>query len=323
MLRTRGLTHLALDVSDPERSYRFYRALLGVELVHRSDDFVQAQTPGSWDVLVFQRAGGQPGPGGGIAHFGFRVVDPEDVARAPARVVEAGGRVESSGEFCPGEPYVFLRDPDGHLVELWYELPTPFDPPGDGDPRRPTNGSAGDGSLGPAGPPVAVREPPDDLIVAPLLAAHWPRVAAIYAEGIATGDATFELAPPSWESWDAGHLPGCRVVALIDGEVGGWGALSPVSSREVYRGVAEVSVYVAAAHRGRGVGKRILEALVEGSEGEGIWTLQAAVFPENEGTLRLHRSLGFREVGRRERIGRMAGGWRDTVLLERRSRVVG
>ena len=165
--------------------------------------------------------------------------------------------------------------------------------------------------------------PPAPLRIAPLLPEHWPRVRAIYAEGIATGDATFETGPPSWESWDEGHLPICRLVALLADEVVGWAALSPVSRREVYRGVAEVSVYVGADRRGRGVGTALLGAMIEASEQEGIWTLQAGVFPENEGTLRLHRGLGFREVGRRERIGRMGERWRDTVLLERRSGVVG
>lgn len=152
----------------------------------------------------------------------------------------------------------------------------------------------------------------------------WPEVRRIYEEGIATGDATFEAEPPSWEAFDAVRLRAPRLVAQDpDGAVLGWAVLSPVSSRCVYGGVAEVSVYVAADARGGGVGSRLLGALVEGAEAEGIWTLQAGIFPENEATLALHRKHGFREVGRRERIGRMDGRWRDTLLLERRSAVVG
>ncbi len=152
----------------------------------------------------------------------------------------------------------------------------------------------------------------------------WPEVRRIYEEGIATGDATFEAEPPSWEAFDAGRLQAPRLVAQDpDGAVLGWAVLSPVSSRCVYGGVAEVSVYVAADARGRGVGSRLLGALVERAEAEGLWTLQAGIFPENEATLALHRKHGFREVGRRERIGRMDGRWRDTLLLERRSAVVG
>jgi phosphinothricin acetyltransferase len=161
------------------------------------------------------------------------------------------------------------------------------------------------------------------VTVAPLLPEHWPAVEAIYADGIATGDATFETATPSWQAWDEGHLPCCRLVAVLEGRVLGWAALSPVSRREVYRGVAEVSVYVAGGHRGRGVGSLLMRSLVDASEAAGLWTLQASVFPENRATLRLHEAFGFRVLGRRERIARQHGRWRDTVLLERRSRVAG
>ena len=152
----------------------------------------------------------------------------------------------------------------------------------------------------------------------------WPEVRAIYEEGIATGDATFEIEPPDWERFNADRLVEPRLVAEDGGDgVVGWAALSPVSSRCVYGGVAEVSVYVAATARGRGVGSRLLAELVSRSEAAGLWTLQAGIFPENEATLALHRKLGFREVGRRVRIGKMADRWRDTLLLERRSDVIG
>jgi len=157
-----------------------------------------------------------------------------------------------------------------------------------------------------------------------MLPAHWPEVRAVYVEGLATGDATVETEATDWERWDASHLRACRLVALAEGErVAGWAALSPVSAREVYAGVAEVSVYVAADFRGRGLGRVLLEALVRESEAEGIWTLQASIFPENVASVALHKSCGFREVGRRERVGKLLGRWRDTVLLERRSQTVG
>ncbi|MET0626146.1 MAG: N-acetyltransferase family protein [Pyrinomonadaceae bacterium] len=161
------------------------------------------------------------------------------------------------------------------------------------------------------------------LKIEKMLARHWEEVRAVYLEGLETGDATFETDAPDWERWDASHLPCCRLVALSEGSVAGWAALSRVSAREVYAGVAEVSVYVGRGFRGRGVGRALLEALVRESEAEGVWTLQASVFPENVASVGLHLSCGFREVGRRERVGRLAWRWRDTLLLERRSRTVG
>jgi L-amino acid N-acyltransferase YncA len=150
----------------------------------------------------------------------------------------------------------------------------------------------------------------------------WPEVAAIFEDGIATGDATFEVAPPSWEAWDAAH-PEIRVVAELDGRLAGWCAVSPASSRHCYRGVAEESVYVACWAQGRGVGRGLLEEVVARSEAAGIWTLQAGIFPENKPSLRLHLVCGFRLVGVRERIGELNGEWRDVLLLERRSEVAG
>jgi L-amino acid N-acyltransferase YncA len=150
----------------------------------------------------------------------------------------------------------------------------------------------------------------------------WPEVARIYREGIATGNATFETDVPSWEAWDDSHLAEHRLVADEDGQVVGWIALAPVSERPCYAGVAEISVYVADAARGEGVGSKLLAALVESAERDAIWTLQTSVFPENEASLALLRRFGFRTVGTRERIGQLHGVWRDTVLVERRSEVV-
>jgi L-amino acid N-acyltransferase YncA len=165
----------------------------------------------------------------------------------------------------------------------------------------------------------------------------WPAVREIYREGMATGNATFETEVPDWEKWDSSHLNTCRLVALeprdeaiaevlipLDGvRLLGWAALSPVSSRRVYAGVAEVSVYVAAAARGRGVGKALLQALAQESEGNGVWTLPAGIFPENVASIALHKSCGFREVGVRRRIGKLGDIWRDVLLLERRSSTAG
>ena len=156
-----------------------------------------------------------------------------------------------------------------------------------------------------------------------MTAADADGVLAIYAEGLATGEATFETEAPPWVAWDAGHLQDCRLVARAGGTLVGWAALTPVSGRCVYAGVAEVSVYVAAAARGQGVGGQLLRQLVAASEGVGLWTLQASIFPENVASVRLHEHCGFRVVGRRERIGQLRGTWRDTLLLERRSATVG
>lgn len=163
---------------------------------------------------------------------------------------------------------------------------------------------------------VAGREP---VLLRALDAADWPAVARIYADGIATGLATFETETPSWEHWDGAHHPFARLVAVLDDEVVGWAALSPISRRPAYAGVAEVSVYVAPEHHRRGIGQALLATLTAASEAHGIWTLQASIFPENVASITLHERVGFRVVGRRERIGQLAGEWRDTLLLERRT----
>ena len=148
-------------------------------------------------------------------------------------------------------------------------------------------------------------------------------VLRIYQEGIDTRLATFETSAPDWQEWDSSHLETCRLVAFEDGEVLGWAALSAVSDRCVYEGVAEVSVYISTTARGKGVGSLLLSALVTASEEEGIWTLHAGMFPENKASVALHTKHGFRILGRRERIGQLDGEWRDTLVLERRSKVVG
>ena len=161
------------------------------------------------------------------------------------------------------------------------------------------------------------------LSIQPMLPRDWPQVRAIYLEGIATGNATFAQTAPEWQTWDAEHLAAARLVARAEDRLVGWAALSRVSGRCVYAGVAEVSIYIAEQARGRGVGRQVLDRLVIESEAAGIWTLQAGIFPENAASIALHERAGFRLVGRRERLGQMNGRWRDVVLLERRSRMVG
>ena len=151
----------------------------------------------------------------------------------------------------------------------------------------------------------------------------WPAVREIYEQGIATRQATFETAVPSWEEWNAGHLVDLRLVAEQDGDVIGWAALSPVSSRACYAGIAEDSVYVAEHARGRGIGKALLDRLVTDADEAGFWTIQTSIFPENDASIALHTRCGFRVVGTRERIARLDGTWRDTVLLERRGDLAG
>ena len=162
-----------------------------------------------------------------------------------------------------------------------------------------------------------------NFAIQPMSDADAAAILDIYRQGIATGNATFETEAPSWEKFTAGHLPHSRMVARDGTGILGWAALSPVSGRCVYGGVAEVSIYIAESSRGRGIGRALLEELIRQSEKNGIWTLQAGIFPENAASIRLHKHYGFREVGRRERIGKLADVWRDTVLLERRSKIVG
>ena len=156
-----------------------------------------------------------------------------------------------------------------------------------------------------------------------MLPVHWPMVKRIYEEGIQTGHATFETTALEWDAWDNAHLKICRFVAVDGGEVLGWAALTAVSGRCVYAGVAEVSVYMSAVARGKGIGKLLLQKLIEESEENNLWTLQSGIFPENTVSRKMHEHCGFRLIGKRERIGKMNGSWRDTLLLERRSNKVG
>ena len=165
-------------------------------------------------------------------------------------------------------------------------------------------------------------------VIDPMRTEDWEQVRSIYLQGISTGHSTFEAGAPNWDKWDSGHLPDHRLVARVDNGIVGWAALSPVSDRCVYSGVAELSLYVGAKHRGKGIGSALLAAVIESSEKAGIWTLQGGIFPENEASLRLVTKHGFREIGRRQKLGKMthgdlAGTWRDVILVERRSGVAG
>jgi phosphinothricin acetyltransferase len=157
----------------------------------------------------------------------------------------------------------------------------------------------------------------------PMRPDDWPAVRQIYVDGLVAGESSFETEAPPWPRWDAGHHTHSRLVARHGDRVIAWAALAPVSTRRCYAGVAEVSLYVAADTRGQGVGKRLLQALIESANRNGIWTLQGSTFPENEASIRLQVACGFRIVGRRERIAQQAGRWRDTILTERRSTETG
>ena len=166
------------------------------------------------------------------------------------------------------------------------------------------------------------------IIIAPMKPEDWEQVRTIYGEGIVTGNATFEPQPPEWEKWDSSHVREPRLVAKKGGEIVAWASLSRVSARQVYAGVAEVSIYVAAKYRGQGIGSELLRFLIDRSEKEGFWTLQAGIFPENKESIALHQRHGFRVLGVREKVGKMdfsglRGKWRDVVLMERRSKTVG
>ena len=152
---------------------------------------------------------------------------------------------------------------------------------------------------------------------------HWPQVKAIYENGIATGHATFQTSAPEWEEWNSAHVKSCRLVAIENDKILGWAALTAVSGRCVYAGVAEVSVYVDEKVRGKGIGSALLYELIRESEEDNYWTIQAGIFPENMASIKIHQSAGFRIIGTREKIGQMNGIWRDTILLERRSTTVG
>ncbi len=163
-----------------------------------------------------------------------------------------------------------------------------------------------------------------DFTIEEMKASDWVQVSAIYLSGIKTGIATFQSEVPSWEEWNNDHLKSCRIVARFGNSVLGWAALSPTSSRCVYAGVAEVSIYIDEDHKGHGVGTALLKALIEHSEEEGIWTLQSGIIKENSSSINLHKKCGFRELGIREKVGKMGNGkWHDVVLMERRSKLVG
>ena len=153
--------------------------------------------------------------------------------------------------------------------------------------------------------------------------ANYPQVADIYLQGIATGIATFQMEATDWETWNKSHLPNCRIAAFEGGQMAGWAALSPVSSRCVYAGVAEVSIYVGENFRGKGIGRYLLLKLIEESEAAGLWTLQSGIFAENKASIKLHEQCGFRIIGYREKIGNKDGIWKDNIIMERRSKIVG
>ncbi|MBO0342387.1 GNAT family N-acetyltransferase [Flagellimonas profundi] len=161
------------------------------------------------------------------------------------------------------------------------------------------------------------------MVIRNMKTSDWEEVSRIYLEGIATGFATFETQSPTYEHWDNAHSRKCRLIAETDGEIMGWAALSPVSSRCVYGGVGEVSIYISDKSRGKGVGKLLMQHLIDESERAGFWTLQSGIFPENTASIKLHEKMGFRYIGKRERVGKIHGVWKDNLLFEKRSCNVG
>lgn len=161
------------------------------------------------------------------------------------------------------------------------------------------------------------------VTIEPMVPEDWPDVSSIYIEGIATGNATFETLQPTWEIWDRDHLPFCRLIARLDGAVAGWAALARRSKRTSFAGVAELSIYVAGWARGRRVGSVLIDKAIQESEKYGVWTLQGSIIRGNDASLKMVEAAGFRQVGYRERIGKINGVWKDTILVERRSKVVG
>ncbi len=170
---------------------------------------------------------------------------------------------------------------------------------------------------------MSTPKPHPELHIDAMVPTDWPNVSSIYLEGIATGNATFETLAPTWDDWDRAHLPFARLVARHGRTISGWAALSRISQRIAYQGVAEMSVYVASWARGKHVGSALMSAAIKEAERAGIWTLQGSIFIENQASLRMCEAAGFRQVGHRERIGKLAGQWRDVVLVERRSKLVG
>ena len=162
----------------------------------------------------------------------------------------------------------------------------------------------------------------NDIQIQPFTKTDWEAISAIYQEGINTGIATFETEVPSWEQWDDAHIKSCRLKALLQKSIVGWAALSPTSKRIVYKGVAEVSIYVTSKYQNSGIGSLLLSKLISQSEKEGFWTLQAGIFSNNKPSIALHKSLGFREIGYREKIGQLNGIWHDNTILERRSKKI-
>ncbi len=162
----------------------------------------------------------------------------------------------------------------------------------------------------------------DNVVIREITEADYPAVKRIFEEGIASGNSTFQKTAPVWNEWNESKLPYCRLAAVVDKEIAGWTALTPTSKREVYKGVNEESIYIAEKYAGKGIGKLLLNTLIEESEKQGVWTLYAAIFPENKISIKLHISCGFREIGFMEKAGCMNGVWRDTILFERRSKKI-
>jgi L-amino acid N-acyltransferase YncA len=330
MTEVRALkAHVALNVRELQPSIEFYRKLFAIEPCKQSDGYAK------FDVLdpplnltLNERAFDDCGA---LFHLGIQVASTAAVLAYRERWRLAGMETNDEMQVICGhalQDKTWVTDPDGINWEVFVvhkdnlpmfrgEACTQENSCSQVSEKPDESKNKNTGKQASTNSPNASRE------LRSLTEKDWDQVRAIYQEGISTGNATFQQESPSWEEWDRAHMDKCRVVAVQDDEIVGWGALTRVSDRCVYAGVAEISVYVKASKRGQGFGVSLLEAIINESESSGIWTLQAGIFPENIASVALHKRCGFQEVGRRIRIGKLNDVWRDTLLLERRSEKVG
>ena len=307
--------HVGIRVGDLRKSRDFYTRLFGQAPSFERSDYAKWMLDDPYINLSLIERPGTPG----LHHIGFQLEDAQALQAMRDMLGQSGLATADENDLVCGyhlQDKTWVSDPQQVAIEFFHSRGVA------GEFGQVTEDGAARRALRDVDAPAPPAVP--GLTIRALSPADAPRVLEIYQQGIDTGHATFAGAAGDWGDWDRGHLDAARLVAERDGDVVGWAALSGTSDRCVYGGVAEVSLYVSGAARGQGVGGMLLQALVAASEAAGFWTLQAGVFPENSGSLRLHQGCGFRLVGRRERIGRMshgpmAGKWRDTLLLERRS----
>lgn len=317
--------HVALNVRKLQASIEFYRKLFGIEPCKAYKGYAKFDVHDPPLNLTLNER--EFNASGALFHMGIQVDSTAAVLEFRKRWYDAGLKTRDEMQVICGhalQDKTWVSDPDGTNWEVFVVHK-------DNLPMFRGNACVEDRSCQESNQvSQQCKDNSMDAVSAGtnfslrnLIEKDWKQVRSIYAEGISSGNATFQQDLPSWEDWNRSHLANCRIVAEHAGSILGWAALTPVSDRCVYSGVAEVSIYVKTDSRKQGVGRELLQALINESESSGVWTLQAGIFPENIGSVALHKRCGFREVGRRERIGKLRGVWRDTLLLERRSQVVG